>query len=289
MKKLKKLFLLPIIGISVFLFGNVKNINAADLTFSNKTVVCEKDLEVNESTFCYLIGKGNSEGAAHGFVTKVYTRDGLRLVDETSSSYPPGTSKFSAKATANGEGVVDKDPYGIITNFICSVDEVALNKPNESYDSNKGDFMCMAFYSTTKEDKKFTVANAGVKATDKNTRLEELVNTENLVTPMVIGKYGVRLAENPNNGCGQICVKEWVIDESTGYDNYTKGPDESGGVGAAGDYDCVDVHLTPKDETGNDETPETGSFISYTLLIAGALIAIGAIVIANKNNKVYHV
>lgn len=288
MKKLKKLFLLPIIGISVFLFGNIENIKAANLTFSNKTVVCEKDLEVGESTFCYLIGKGNSEGAAHGFVTKVYTRDGLRLVDATSSSYPPGTNKLSAVATSNGEGV-DSGSDGIITNFICSAaDDAALNNPNHAYNSNKGDFMCMAFYSTTKEDKKFTVANAGVKASDKNTILEERVNSANLVTPMVIGKYGVELRDNPDNGCGEICVKEWVIDESTGYDNYTKGPD-SPGVGAGGDYFCVEVHLTPKDETGNDETPETGSFISYTLLIAGALIAIGAIVIANKNNKVYHV
>jgi hypothetical protein len=48
-------------------------------------------------------------------------------------------------------------------------------------------------------------------------------------------------------------------------------------------FDCREIHMKKKTEPGNN--PGTGAFASYALLAAGALIAISAITIAKKNNK----
>ena len=293
MKENKNLLMTFLVAISVVLLFGVDNAYAADLQITNRTVVCEKDLEVGESTLCYLVGEGNTDGSAHGFVTKVYTKDGLRLTD--ASGYPDKTKAYKTEPTS--ESVGKKTDDGIITNFICKADVGANSNVNFQYTGENQDYACVAFYSPEKQEKLFTVSNAKVRTADSI--LKGKLDNQGLPNLMVIGSYTVKLDDiGSKTGCGEICVKSWVIDESTGYDHYTEGPDAEGvgsvtsgggnGKMESNQYFCAEVTIMGGEDTPLG-TPETGGFISYILLIAGALIAISAVVIANKNNKIYHV
>ncbi len=284
-KKRKLLFIL--IALLVIPLVGLRNVNAAALGIKNRTVVCEDDLEVGESTKCYLLGTGESSGESHGFVTKVYTRDGLRLMD--AAGYPADTKAFKVEPTSGSEGKKTSD--GIINNLICKADAGTNTNTDYPYTGEGQDYACVAFYSSSKDKKNFTVANGKPKSSD--TKLKEHFDNQGLAGLMVIGSYTVKLENgDANSGCGEICVKSWEIEEASDYDTYSNGPDAGGATVNPGEgsnqYFCAEVHIErePGESLG---TPETGAFVSYTLLIAGALIAISAIVIVKKNTKIYHV
>ena len=97
--------------------------------------------------------------------------------------------------------------------------------------------------------------------------------------------------------CGELCVKAWRIPGEGDYAHYKKCQtdgqiDENNnctGVtsietpGTTNNYVCQEVHYK------GGVNPDTGTFASYTLLVAGALIAIAAITLAKKNTKIYKV
>ena len=94
---------------------------------------------------------------------------------------------------------------------------------------------------------------------------------------MVIGKVIAHIdASLKDSSCGELCV---YAREAKDTSSYTMEGSET--------YFCSEVHYT------GDNTPasnvDTGAFTSYLLLAAGAVVAIGAVVLAKKNNKFYKV
>ena len=88
-------------------------------------------------------------------------------------------------------------------------------------------------------------------------------------------------------------VKAWRIPGEGDYAHYKEcqadSTDNCTGVtsietpGTTNNYVCQEVHYK------GGVNPDTGTFASYALLVAGALIAIAAITLAKKNTKLYRV
>ena len=86
------------------------------------------------------------------------------------------------------------------------------------------------------------------------------------------------------NRCGDICVKVWTIPDGV---YYSKALECGTGTGCVqhttSEQKCVEIHIKASGST------ETGAFASYTILAAAAFIAISAVAIAKKNNKLYKI
>ena len=90
------------------------------------------------------------------------------------------------------------------------------------------------------------------------------------------GYFEVELDETATTKeCGKLCVFSDYVSTGAGY---------SSPVHIAEQAQCAEIK--PK---ASVDAPITGSFASITVLVAGGLIAIGAIAIAKKNNKIYRV
>lgn len=90
------------------------------------------------------------------------------------------------------------------------------------------------------------------------------------------GYFKVQLDESATTKeCGKLCVFADVAATSADYGK---------NVHLSTGSQCQEIK--PK---ATVDTPNTGSFASITVLVAGALIAIGAIAIAKKNNKIYKI
>ena len=167
-----------------------------------------------------------------------------------------------------------------------------LNGVTCGYDENieSGlDFGCAIFYTI-----KGKAAAFSPDSITTNNSAKIVPNGD--LTYGVIGSYQVTLSEQAQGeACGEICVKAWVIPGESDYAHFsscqTDGKKADGtpcaGVTSVqtrkGGYDCQEVHFK------GGVNPDTGTFTSYTLLVAGALIAIAAITLAKKNTKIYKV
>lgn len=90
------------------------------------------------------------------------------------------------------------------------------------------------------------------------------------------GYFEVQLDESATTKeCGRLCVFADYVSKGDGYGSSVHMSEQA-----------VCAEIKPK---ATVDTPNTGSFASITILVAGALIAIGAIAIAKKNNKIYKV
>ena len=115
----------------------------------------------------------------------------------------------------------------------------------------------------------------------------------------VIGAYSVQITAEEGSGCGQICVQayevkqnvDWTCMASTESSSNTHtqedGTTECTGTTIVSNPPCQEVHysITPEAKP-EPENEKTGAFASYTILAAGALIAISAITIAKKHNRI---
>lgn len=287
MKKMKNILLMSILAVSSFCLIGMGTVNAA-FTVSRWSLVCDPtSVEAGSTSKCYLTAPMNANVAAsssaHGFMTYAYVTDELLLKDakvntaigSVNSVFTKAQSASAQDFSANSD-MADK----IKQNLRCSFD-TSTNTDGSRLVPEDAEFGCALFYTTTAStDNAFTVVNVkkGVAA--------NMIPTNAAVGDYgVLGYYEVQVsADAKKENCGELCVKTWDIPTVNDY-----GSADYDGSGVS--YVCEEIHkLTTDDpEVIPDEDPDTGAFASYTVLIAGALIAISAIVIAKKNNKVYRV
>ena len=124
---------------------------------------------------------------------------------------------------------------------------------------------------------------------------------------IALGYIKVELPDdNQIEKCGNICVKTFSILTNANWEtgDCTAGDTTSSWSGAAcpqdstvthsqpsqgaddQGYDCYELHLKAYDPGGNTET---GAFVSYAILAAAALIAISAVTIAKKHNRLQRI
>ena len=220
-------------------------------------------------------------GKVHGFVTRLYTTDGLRF--DSVQPYINGTNAVAYTATsasdANGKHTIElekgtgeesESETGNKIEFTCTFDGT-ISAPSADWQIENGDdYRCALFYSKGKDA--VVTVDAGAPSTD----IQGLTGTGNGI--MVVGKVLTHIDDSVDAGssCGEFCVFTKEAATTSGY--VLEGTDQ---------YFCAEVHYT-KDGTPASNV-ETGAFTSYFLLAAGALIAISAIAIAKKNNKFYRV
>ena len=272
MKTLKNLLLVIFVSVCSFLFVGVLDVSAS-IGFANDTPVCSpnENLKPGGKTTCYIRGKGNQSngGGVHGFVTRLYTTDGL--IFDSVQPYIDNTSAVAYEASANSDKqeTITLSDNSTTISFKCTFD-ATLKAPKADWQIGQGDpYRCALFYSNTKEGK-ITVNNGAPKSD-----IQKLTGTGNGI--MVIGKVIAHIDENvdANSSCGELCVFTKEANDTSSYK--LEGSD---------DYFCTEVHYT----TGKPPAgPPTGAFASYAILAAGALIAVSAVAIAKKHNKIYRV
>lgn len=276
MKKSKNLLMMVFVFVCSLLLVGVMNVKAT-IGFTNDGPVCDpnNNLKPGGTTTCYLRGKATqtaTENKVHGFVTRLYTTDGLRFDDV--KPYINNTNAQAFEATGNSEGkyTIALDGQDKKIEFTCSFNS-KIQAPKADWQIENGDdYRCALFYSKG-ETSEVTVASGA----PKEDSLKALTGTGSGV--MVIGIVNAHIDQNvdANSSCGELCV---FTKEADTVESYKLEGEES--------YACTEVHFTNNGGPASD-TPTTGAFTSYALLAAGALIAISAVAIAKKHNKFYRV
>ena len=288
MRKFKNMLLMSLLAICAVAIVGMDEVHAAVYQIgSTASIVCEPDtISTGEGTDCYLVGKPNpatGDYSLHGYVTYAYTTDYLELNGASANKniansdavfIEPSSATDGYKATGNM-------PSGL-NGFNCQYDSANVETGM--------DFGCAIFYTVSGQANAFTPASI-VKDNDPNV----LPNRDTAYG--VIGSYQVSVsAEAVGEACGELCIKAWNIPGENDYNHIascqTDGEKADGTkctdvtaiqtIGNNG-YICREVHYK------GGVNPDTGTFASYTLLIAGALIAIAAVVLAKKNTKLYRV
>lgn len=280
MKTSKKLLVMLLMVISLTVIG-IRTTYADAFSLQNSTVICDTGdgLTKGDKANCYVMGiPNNNNGSVHGYIAKIYTTKYLSVTESTpvvastKTAFIPATSATTKKFT--GDSMPDS-----LKNVQCVYDS-----DNIGGVSDVNSFGCAAYYTpSTSKTNLFSAST--IKATSVNVSL--LPSTEYGVVAGIV----VELDEDTPtvNECGQVCVQIWRVPTSSDYENYNN-PDVGGkdlGLQEKNGYYCREVKM--KSITPNPDEPPTGAFASYALLLAGALIAVSAITIAKKNNKIYKV
>ena len=284
MKKFKNMLLMSLLTICAVAIVGIDKVYAVPFQIgSTATLICEPDtITVGEGTDCYLVGKPNPANgdAVHGYLTYAYTTEYLELNGAKANKNIPNTDAHFMDATSATGGLTATGnmPAGM-NGVLCEYDK----------DIHGGlDFGCAIFYTIKGQSSAFTPASI-TTGNDRNT----VPNGD--TTYGVIGSYQVSLStQAEGEACGELCVKAWVIPGENDYAHaescQTDGKTATGGscsdVTASqtnAQYLCREVHYR------GGVNPDTGTFASYALLVAGALIAIAAITLAKKNTKLYRV
>lgn len=251
-KSMKTLFVLMVL--SLFTIIGINTVKA-ESSVTNFNVVCEPgEIEKGDVAFCYIIGKvtndASTQAGVHGLLTKVTTSH----LNINSYKAGDGSAKFVAERISNGQKYSNKTPA-------------------EGYTCSTQGEECFGFFtvgaSTPGQFKNAGTAGTGIAAIDKQ-----------YTSYTSFGYFEVQLDESATTTeCGRICVFADFASAGTSYN-------------AANHIttNAVCAEIKPKASVApKPNTPETGSFASITVLVAGALIAIAAIAIAKKNNKIYKV
>lgn len=303
MKKCKNIILMAILVLSVFAFTN--RVNAARMTFSNQTIICAPDhLEKGETSKCYLVGKITSTGSdpLNGIVGVAYTSDDLILknvetdVAGTATKMLLAGKSITTEEAPNNKYVTGEGNTNVYKCELSWYDLSSTRLTAEGADSTKQAITtakssyCTVLYSTSADSNPFTETALKSAASHTDALSDPVISTY-----AVLGIYTVQLDPNtdkkPNSRCGDICVKVWAVPAGM---YYSKAKDcQSATPGDGSDCSatttsvpqaCTEIHLK-----GDGGSTETGAFASYAILAAGAFIAISAVAIAKKNNKLYKI
>jgi hypothetical protein len=284
MKKIKNMLLMSLLTICAVAIVGIDKVYAVPFQLGGTiNLVCEPDtITAGEGTDCYLVGRPNPTNgdAVHGYVTYAYTTEFLELNGATVNQNIPNTGAhfMEASSATGGLTATGNMPTGM-NGIVCNYDSAI---------EGGLDFGCAIFYTIKGAAAAFTPTSI-TTGNDKNT----VPNGD--TTYGVIGSYQVSLsAAAEGESCGELCVKAWVIPGESDYP-HTESCQADGKTATGGsctdvttsqtgaDYICSEVHYR------GGVNPETGTFASYALLVAGALIAIAAITLAKKNTKLYRV
>lgn len=253
-KSMKALFVLMVLSLfSIIGINTVK----ADASVTNINIVCEpREIEKGDVSLCYIIGKVTNDASTgagvHGLLTKVTTSH----LDIKSFKAGNGSSAFVAEKHTNGQQYTSATPASGVT---CST---------------QGE-ECYGFFTVgtnTPGQFKNTTTGTGVSSIDS-----QYTGYTNF------GYFEVQLDDTATvTECGRLCL---FADYAATAADYGKN------VHVTTEEVCEEISpkVTGTATPVKPDTPETGSFVSIAVLVAGALIAIGAIAIAKKNNKIYKV
>ena len=255
-KSMKTLFILMVL--SLFSIVGISTVKAAETaSASDFNVICEpKEIEKGDKSNCYLVGKvveDNTGAGIHGILTKVTTTH-LNIVDFKAGN--GSNTGLTQQHLLNGQ------PY---------------NAPATGVTCTTQGEECYGFFTANAASPgafKTSTNGSGVAAVDNDNRYKNFT---------VFGYFVVELDETATTAeCGRLCV---FADYAATAADYGKNVHLSSAIQCEEITPKITVNPTPV----NPDTPETGSFVSIAVLVAGALIAIGAIAIAKKNNKIYKV
>lgn len=251
MKKAKNLLLVAIFTICSFIL--VGEVNAAATpAVNNFKLVCTPDnVENGSTTKCYLVANienSDSGEGLHGVVTHNSFHN-LSLVKSESL-----ITDVEAKDLANGQSQI-------------------VSSTGTEYKCNKATG-CSVFYSDPKGG-----ANGAQTGLIKKGSSQAISSGDfdgsNYTS---IAAYTVKLSKDATTAeCGEMCVDVFYSLTSAGY---VHDATSENSLLTSGSSVCDEVKPSGK----GTELP-TGSFTSYIVLAAGALIAVGAIVVAKKNTK----
>ena len=288
MKKLKNMLLTSLLAICAITIVGIDKVHAEAFQIgSTASIICEPDrISAGEGTDCYLVGKPDpSSGnySVNGYVTYAYTTKYLELNGARANSNIPNTSAhFMDPSSATGGLTISGNMPSGMSGLVCEYDRAL---------EGGLDFGCAIFYTHSGKENAFTPASI----TANN---DAAIVPNGDTTYGVIGSYQVSVSsEAEGEECGELCVKAWVVPGDTDYAHVkncqTDGKKADGSsctgvtavqtVSGNNNYICREVHYV------GGVNPDTGTFASYALLVAGALIAVAAIALAKKNTKLYRV
>ncbi len=299
MKKYKNFILVAIFALAAIIVPN--NVKAAQIDFNNMEVICQPtSLEKGEKSTCYVIGHMNGgEDKINGFKSVVYTNDNLILTDvlAEASSHNADAVKLddTEKAAENQKLMSSGNTYITGTaekgGYTCKLSEYNLadTKLDAATASNNqlitadnlNSSNCVLYYS------KGTTSVFSKEVLHEFKNLSKVTTTASYGTDgAILGEYVVQLDPNKDykagSRCGDICVKVWAVPNGSYYSDGNTG-NETGNKTIGNK--CTEIHL----KTGGGENVPSGAFASYAILAAGAFIAISAVAIAKKNNKLYKI
>ncbi len=298
MKKTKNVLLIAVLFVSIFVFASA--VKAVDpWGFSKAWVVCNPEaVEPGEDTTCYYFGtvSGTTTDPNTGFYTKMYTTDKLTI----KSVHPNKnlTNALGLFVKTNGSQAASISGFDSATmpaglqQFKCVVET----------DNDTNSRGCGVFYTKLNATDAYSIN--GMKAYDKLTDGDITASDFDTTKTAVLGDIVVHLDKNDVDKCGNLCISSYAVAEAGdwGHGDCSAPTGESLWDGHdctaddvnitqhtavhhltdGNEYDCYELEMKTK-ETENNE--ETGAFVSYAILAAGALIAISAVTIAKKHNR----
>lgn len=290
MKRIKLLLLTAILGLSsqAYIANAKSDATAKAFELGQMKVVCEPDaLESGDTAKCYIVGRPDVTGAdyrVHGYVAQAYTTDYLTLVGaEKNENITNTDAAFSKATTTSGDDTIaNKDNMpDVVKGFKCSYDSANA--------ANAHSYGCGVFYTTNNSSTYAFTPSAILNNVNRDIIKDQGYG--------VIGSFTVKLDEDSKtNTCGEVCVAVWRMTTDMSYNDYKKcaaggddceEPTNMQSPGNKGGYNCVELHQKSKTlpDSPEPDTPDTGAFVSYAILAAGAVIAISAIAMAKKNSK----
>lgn len=252
MKKMKNILSLSVVALCAFCILGISNVSAA-ASASSFNVACEKTtLEKGDSTICYILAQVRNDsttGEGINGMLVVINGETKQLGVSDPQPAPVKHNDMLAERITKGQKIT-KDPTAKAATYTCEYDK------------------CDMFYAKNGKSLK-AVTNWSENDVDTISGFSEYT---------ILGYYNVQLKETASvTDCGKLCVD--VKYSSAG--NYN-----SEGFGSAGKVACAEIKPVGGETT---PPPETGNFASYAVLIGGAILALGAIALVRKNNKIYKI
>lgn len=287
MKKLKNIALLLLLSVSAVV--GVGTVKAEGFTIDQSLeIICNPAaIAKGQTTECYMIARpqasNESSASLHGFVSTVFTTKELTIEAANINDKIMNTHAAMTKPTTlNGAGRINGDNMpDELKDTQCIMDDNWITNAGLA-EKTASDFACALFYTDKGKDNAYTPSSIR-----SNTALNQRV-IPNYTNYGIIGSYTVKLKDDATTtgDCGSVCVKAWGATDVTKYATINPSTTTPGSEDTMRTNICVELHKENSSENPHPgHTPETGAFTSYAVLAAGALIAIGAIAIAKKNNR----
>lgn len=249
MKNIKNITLPLIIALCSFFFGGIVNVKAV-ANANNFDIVCNPDsIEKGGTSSCYVVAQINGTEGIHGVIAKAITMKHLTV----NKSNPVGSASSNVVAEYKTNG------------------QVSENVPGLNCSTTNGSFC--AFFTTKSGMSNQILPNSGVA-------VPGIQNEGEYTGYTAVGFIGVTLDDTATNAdCGEICISTQYAATQSGYGELSAGTTKA----------CDEITPLVTNTGSGTTNVETGSFASYAVLIAGAIIAISIITIAKKHNKIYKV
>ena len=309
MKRTKKVLFLAVLFASIFCLVGRVNAGTKAWGIKNQALICDPQvLEAGKKSDCYFLGTQETASTGYqtnnaGFYMMIYTTQNLELVDaKANTNLKDVGSKLIKNSGTNVTNISTLDanmPEGL-KNFKCDIAKYTGKT------KNKNDAGCAVFYTykgKTAAFNKGSMAVYGYLSTHQQLITKLNIDAKEAV---VLGTIEVKLPEKSNlEGCGDICIAtfavatedDWAHGDCINNEMDSEWDTTTGACGSAnpttvtpaeGNKNMVDGKYFCYELTLKSVVPQntgTGAFVSYAILAAGALIAISAVTISKKHNR----